>query len=187
MISVISSFSDSTTGENTTTGCVNRLFVTFCDMSQKAIDTTGYGPRSCGVLEAYILVLNLKQEHAVAHMSKICAESKWKIATARNEFGATAAWRCLNSVVAPKALFALEISGVEAHTLKARGDDLARTAMGLNPGKGQRMPPSVAVWGDPRYRSWVELAAARAVIIMPVKQNRSIINLKRYNQALHYG
>ena len=49
MISVISSFSDSTTGENTTTGCVNRLFVTFCDMSQKAIDTTGYGPRSCGV------------------------------------------------------------------------------------------------------------------------------------------
>ena len=51
MISVISSFSDSTTGENTTTGCVNRLFVTFCDMSQKAIDTTGYGPRSCGVSE----------------------------------------------------------------------------------------------------------------------------------------
>ena len=49
MISVISSFSDSTTGENTTTGCVNRLFVTFCDMSQKAIDTAGYGPRSCGV------------------------------------------------------------------------------------------------------------------------------------------
>ena len=25
------------------------LFVTFCDMSQKAIDTTGYGPRPCGV------------------------------------------------------------------------------------------------------------------------------------------
>ena len=38
MISVISSFSDSTTGENTTTGYVKRLFVTFCDMSQKAID-----------------------------------------------------------------------------------------------------------------------------------------------------
>ena len=50
MISVISSFSDSTTGENTTTGCVNRLFVTFCDMSQKAIDITGYGPRPCGVI-----------------------------------------------------------------------------------------------------------------------------------------
>ena len=32
------------------TGCVNRIFVTFCDMSQKAIDSTGYGPRSCGVL-----------------------------------------------------------------------------------------------------------------------------------------
>ena len=42
-------FSDSTTGENTTTGYVNRIFVTFCDMSQKAIDTTGYGPRPCGV------------------------------------------------------------------------------------------------------------------------------------------
>ena len=25
------------------------------------------------------------------------------------------------------------------------------------------------------------------IIIMPVKQNTSIINLKRYNQALHYG
>ena len=49
MISVISSFSDSTTGENTTTGYVKRLFVTFCDMSQKAIDITGYGPRPCGV------------------------------------------------------------------------------------------------------------------------------------------
>ena len=56
MISVISSFSDSTTGENTTTGCVNRLFVTFCDMSQKAIDTTGYGPRSCGV-SAWMAIL----------------------------------------------------------------------------------------------------------------------------------
>ena len=43
MISVILSFSDSTTGENTTTGYINRLFVTFCDMSQKAIDITGYG------------------------------------------------------------------------------------------------------------------------------------------------
>ena len=42
-------FSDSTTGENTTTGYVNRLFVSFCDMSQKAIDITGYGPRPCGV------------------------------------------------------------------------------------------------------------------------------------------
>ena len=51
MISVISSLFDSTTGENTTTGCVNRLFVTFCDMSQKAFDTTGSGPRSCGVLQ----------------------------------------------------------------------------------------------------------------------------------------
>ena len=50
MISVISSFSDSTTGENTTTGYVKRLFVTFCDMSQKAIEITGYGPRPCGVL-----------------------------------------------------------------------------------------------------------------------------------------
>lgn len=50
MISVISSLFDSTTDENTTTGCVNRLFVTFCDMSQKAFDTTGSGPRSCGVL-----------------------------------------------------------------------------------------------------------------------------------------
>ena len=49
MISVISSLFDSTTGENTTTGCVNRLFVIFCDMSQKAIDITGYGPRPCGV------------------------------------------------------------------------------------------------------------------------------------------
>ena len=47
-------FFDSTTGENTTTGCANRLFVTFCDMSQKAMDTTGSGPRSCGVL--YMLV-----------------------------------------------------------------------------------------------------------------------------------
>ena len=25
------------------------------------------------------------------------------------------------------------------------------------------------------------------IIIMPVKQNTSIIHLKRYNQALHYG
>ena len=50
MISVISSFSDSTTGENTTTGYVKRLFVTFCDMSQKAFDITGYGPRPCGVV-----------------------------------------------------------------------------------------------------------------------------------------
>ena len=49
MISAISSFWDSTTGENTTTGDVNRLFVTFCDMSQKTIDITGYGPRPCGV------------------------------------------------------------------------------------------------------------------------------------------
>ena len=49
MISVISSFSDSTTGENTTTGYLKRLFVTFCDMSQKAFDITGYGPRPCGV------------------------------------------------------------------------------------------------------------------------------------------
>ena len=49
MISVISSFSDSTTDENTTTGYVKRLFVTFCDMSQKAFDITGYGPRPCGV------------------------------------------------------------------------------------------------------------------------------------------
>ena len=52
MISVISSLSDSTTGENTTTGCVKRLFVVFCDMSQKAIDTTGSGPRPCGVIVA---------------------------------------------------------------------------------------------------------------------------------------
>ena len=50
MISVISSSFDSTTGENTTTGCVNRLFVTFCDKSQKAFDITGSGPRSCGVV-----------------------------------------------------------------------------------------------------------------------------------------
>ena len=50
MISVISSFSDSTTGTITTTGYVKRRFVTFWDMSQKAIDTTGYGPRPCGVL-----------------------------------------------------------------------------------------------------------------------------------------
>ena len=55
MISVISSFSDSTTGENTTTGYVNRLFVTFCDMSQKAIDITGYGPRPCGVVVGFLL------------------------------------------------------------------------------------------------------------------------------------
>ncbi len=47
-------FSDSTTGENTTTGYVNRIFVTFCDMSQKAIDTTGYGPRPCGVYTSFI-------------------------------------------------------------------------------------------------------------------------------------
>ena len=49
-------FSDSTTGENTTTGCVNRLFVTFCDMSQKAIDTTGSGPRSCGVCDVALFI-----------------------------------------------------------------------------------------------------------------------------------
>ena len=47
---MISSFSDSTTGKDTTTGYGNRIFVTFCDMSQKAIDTTGYGPRPCGVM-----------------------------------------------------------------------------------------------------------------------------------------
>ena len=29
---------------------VNPLLVAFCDMSQKAIDITGYGPRSCGVI-----------------------------------------------------------------------------------------------------------------------------------------
>ena len=40
MISVILSFSDSTTGKNTTTGYINRPFETFCDMSQKAIDIT---------------------------------------------------------------------------------------------------------------------------------------------------
>ena len=44
MISVISSFSDSTTGGNTTTGFANRPFGTFYDMSQKAIDITGSGP-----------------------------------------------------------------------------------------------------------------------------------------------
>ena len=55
MISVISSFSDSTTGENTTTGYVKRLFVTFCDMSQKAFDITGYGPRPCGVIIELLL------------------------------------------------------------------------------------------------------------------------------------
>ena len=28
--------------------------MTFCDMSQKAIDITGYGPRPCGVLGSYV-------------------------------------------------------------------------------------------------------------------------------------
>ena len=58
MISVISSFSDSTTGENTTTGYVNRLFVKFCDISQKAIDITGYGTRPCGVKGTDVLLVH---------------------------------------------------------------------------------------------------------------------------------
>ena len=48
-------------GENTTTGYVNLLSVTFCDMSQKAIDITGYGPRPCGVLVITVMTRGVER------------------------------------------------------------------------------------------------------------------------------
>ena len=75
MISVILSSSDSTTGENTTTGYINRLFVTFCDVSQKAINITGYGPRPCGVVENALQIEQSSRDTILAILRE--ADNHW--------------------------------------------------------------------------------------------------------------
>ena len=86
MISVISSFSDSTTGENTTTGYVKRLFVTFCDMSQKAFDITGYGPRPCGV---FALLSGGQARVLRGSLCGMCPGYVWRAQNTGEHFGVT--------------------------------------------------------------------------------------------------